>query len=130
MKKLIVLFYTLFLFGCNTGVNQKNDKIIIEELKKEWTHSREEETDSIKIYRPSDYKEFPASRYRQIFSFLDSGKCEYSILASNDAHFSEQGFWSYNENEQIITITDTTQTIIKRIEVIEVTKELLKFDEF
>ena len=126
MIKLFFFFYAFIFFGCNTVESQNTDTIVIDDLKKEWKHSREEEIDSIQIYRPSDYKEFPISRYRQIYSFKDSGKCDYLVLAPNDAHYFEHGTWTYSEESRILIITDFSQQMIRKFKLIILTKELLK----
>lgn len=127
---MINIFFSIYVFilcSCNADAIVNSDNIVIAELKKEWKHSREEETDSIQIYRPVDYKEFPASRYRQAYIFADSGKCKYLVLAPNDAHYFKNGTWSYSEGEQILIIYDSYQDVINKFKIISVTNDLLKF---
>ena len=123
MRKIIIFFYALVLLGCNSDQIANSDEIDIDELKKRWIHSREEEIDSIQIYRPFDYKEFPPSRYRQVYSFSDSGKCKYLILAPNDAHYFENGTWTYNGKNQLLVIFNSSQQVIREFEIISVTKD-------
>ncbi|MDI6802417.1 MAG: hypothetical protein QME58_01050 [Bacteroidota bacterium] len=127
MKKIFFFFYTLVLIGCNSDQILNSDEIDISELKKKWIHSREEETDSIQIYRPVNYKVFPPSRYRQVYSFADSGECEYLVLAPNDAHYFENGTWTFNEDNKLLVIFDSTQQAIRELKIISVTKDQLKF---
>lgn len=67
MKGILFIITVVIILGCNT-IEPKD--INIELLNKEWVHSREEEKDSILVYRPIDYKEFPTSRYRQMYFLL------------------------------------------------------------
>ena len=127
MKKLFFLFYAIFIFGCNTDGILNFNKIDISELKKQWVHSREEETDSIQIYRPVNYKDFPPSRYRQVYSFSDSARCEYLVLAPNNGHYFENGTWAYNEDNQILVIFNSSQQIIRKFKVVLLAIDILKF---
>lgn len=126
MIKLFFFFYVLIFFGCNSAESQITDTIFIEQLEKEWKHSREEETDSIQIYRPSNYMEFSPSRYRQVYAFADSGYCKYLALAPNDAHYFLDGTWVYNEELQTVSISDSLQQVIRSFKIITLTKKLLK----
>ena len=104
------------------------DEIPLEiSLKKNWTRSYEEETSNgIQIYRPSEYKEFPPSRYRQVIGFEENNVCRYLVLADNDAHFMEKGKWEYNEKTKIIQIYNSNSEIKYKFEVVEQTNNLLK----
>ena len=127
MKKSFIFFFAILLLGCNSDEILNPYQIDINELKKEWVHSSEEETDSTQIYRPVDYKEFPASRYRQVYSFSDSGKCRYLVLAPNDAHYFKNGTWTYSENNQKLVIYNSTEQTLIEFKIISVTMNLLKF---
>lgn len=126
MKKSFLFFFAVVLLGCNTDEILNPDKIDISELEKDWVHSREEETDSIQIYRPINFKEFPASRYREVYSFSDSGRCRYLVLAPNDAHYFKNGTWTYSENDQKIIIFNSAAQAIIEFKIISVTMDLLK----
>ncbi|UCH64829.1 MAG: hypothetical protein JSW63_09395 [Ignavibacterium sp.] len=127
MKILFFFFYALVLLGCNSSQILISEKVDAEELKKRWIHSREEEIDSIQIYRPADYKEFPPSRYRQVYSFFDDGKCEYLVLAPNDAHYSEDGTWTYNKESRLLVIFNSSHNVLRELKIISLTKDQLKF---
>ena len=109
-------------------------------LKRSWLHSQEEDGEnSYSIYRPSGYKEFPPSRFRQYFEFKDNNVCSYLVLAPNDAHFIQEGVWEYDESTNIIRIINETDVIFE-FQILELNENILKlsmiqisnnnFDEF
>lgn len=106
---------------------KKNDEVNnVAFLEKSWTQSFEEKTsDEIEIYRPSDFVDFPLSRYRQIFKF-DDNACHYLVLAENDGHYMAKGSWEYNDKTNIIKIFSSNSQMIYEFEVVEVTEHLLK----
>jgi hypothetical protein len=127
MKKLLFFFCALTLMECNSNNILTPQKTELNNLEKQWVHSREEETDSVQIYRPTDYKELPASRFREVYYFEDSSECKYLVLAPNDAHYFEVGTWAYNDNNQTLVIYNSSQQTINRFKIILVNKVLLKF---
>ena len=97
---------------------------------KEWTSSYEEQTvnDLTQIFRPRDYKEFPLSRYREQLKFTQDSNCSYLVLAPNDAHYFQNGKWSFvNREKNIIEILDSSGAAYKKFQVIELKQDLLKF---
>ena len=92
-----------------------------------WVHSQEEQAEvkGHQIYRPSDFKEFPASRFRQVFDFKEDGTCEYMYLHPTDKHSMKPGTWSYNEKTNLITIKDEEGKEIYSITVVELGKDKL-----
>ncbi len=128
MKKFIFLNFVFLLIMLVAGCEKNDDELTqTSVLEKSWTRSYEEETlEEIEIYRPSDSKDFPLSRYRQIFNFKDNNVCEYLILAANDAHYLESGFWDYNEKTNIVTIFNLDFEILYVFEVVELTDILLR----
>ena len=92
-----------------------------------WVHSQEEKTEvkSQQIYRPADYKEFPASRFRQIFDFMENGICEYMYLHPTDKHSMKPGTWSYDEKTNLITIKDEDGKEVYSITLVELKKDKL-----
>ncbi len=68
------------------------------ELINVWLESYEEDYG---IYRPTDYRTFPESLYRQYYKFMENNECEYLVLSPVDAHYIENGFWEYIEGENI-----------------------------
>ena len=127
MKKLFILslvfVLSMFISGCD-----KNDELIQTSfLKMKWIESYEENTfEEIEIYRPGDHEDFPPSRYRQVFYFDDNKELEYSVLASNDAHYMARGSWEFNEKTNILKIYNSDFEKIYEFEVVELTNQVLK----
>jgi len=48
-----------------------------------WTHSFEEQNvnDTVRVFRPDGYKDFPPSRYREQLRFAQDGTCSYLVLS-------------------------------------------------
>ena len=95
-------------------------------IERSWIHSQEEEDENgYSIYRPSDYKEFPPSRFRQYFDFKDNNVCSYLVLSPNDGHYIQEGVWEYDESTNIIKIMNETD-IIFEFRIFELNKNILK----
>jgi hypothetical protein len=127
MRKLILLSVILAMVIVISSC-EKNDEIIqISLLEKSWIQSYEEKTsEEIEIFRPSNFKEFPLSRYRQFFNFDNNNVCHYSKLAPNDGHFMENGRWKYMDKTNIIKVFNSNYEMLFAFEVIELTDNLLK----
>ena len=98
-------------------------------IERSWTHSYEEEGDNTSlIYRPSNFKEFSSSRFRQYFDFKDNNVCAYLVLSPNDAHYIKEGVWEYDESNNIIKIMNGTD-IVFEFKVLELDKNILKLKE-
>ena len=126
MKKLkttsIIVCLIYFTVSCNSydfNLNSNHP----EELLNNWVASYEEGPE---IFRPSDYKEFPASHFRQLYTFRKDNKCEYLILSPVDAHYIEKGSWEYIEEDNLIKIYNSQQKLIKKLKVKTFSKELLQ----
>ena len=93
-----------------------------------WTDSREErmaDTD-LSIYRPCDYKEFPASRYRFTMEINEDNTCSWLHLAANDAHYMKDGTWTFDGKNSTLVIFDESQKEIKRFEIEYMDEHILK----
>jgi hypothetical protein len=121
--RVIILSIAIILTCCE----KEQNTFQISMLKKSWTHSYEEDTsENYDIYRPSDYKIFPAGWFRQIFYFKDNNACDYLVLAPNDAHYMEEGIWELNEKTNTIKIMNMEYDILFRFKIIELSDNLLK----
>lgn len=127
MRDLILLtiaFVSVMMFTC---CEESNDTIQKSMLEKGWTQSFEEKSsEGIEIYRPSDYRDFSISRYRQIFNFYENNICDYRVLAANDGHYMESGSWEFNGQTNIITIFNSKLEVLYEWEVIELKSKVLK----
>lgn len=93
----------------------------------EWTRSLEEEADPNampQIYRPEDYADFTATRFRQTFQFNTDKSCEYKVLAPNDAHYTTTGSWAM-DTSRVLTIFDESENQIFEFEIVRLTDNKL-----
>ena len=97
-------------------------------LLQSWTHSYEEQTDSIQVYRPSNYKNFEQSRFRGTYEFRADGVCTYLVLGPADGHYLETGKWSTSvQDDSVIVIFDSSGVEHQKIQIIELRGDLLRF---
>lgn len=128
MKKLIlipmVLASIIMTIRCDKSKKNELQSVLLENS---WTQSFEEKAaDNIDIFRPTDYKEFPIARYRQIFKFHANNVCDYLVLAENDAHYMDKGKWDYDEITNQIKVFNSESDIIYKFEVVELSADLLQ----
>jgi len=129
--KNLLRSFGLFSFGIilimGSGCVENDGVLQMPLLQNSWTHSFEENpSGDIALYRPSDYMEFPISRYRQVFVFAENNICDYRQLAANDGHYFERGTWSYNQKTNILKIFNPNAVMIYEFEVVELTNNSLK----
>lgn len=118
----IALAATLFI-QC-----QKDGVADLDALKGHWVHAYEEEgPDGYQVYRPREFQDFPASRFRQAFHFKDNHACSFLVLAPNDAHYYQDGHWQYDAAAGIIRVSDEA-FVIHEFRIVELTDELLKIE--
>jgi len=116
----------LSMAGCKSEGASSPDPL----FNKCWTHAFEEEGENnIRIFRPCATHTFPAARYRNTFTLNASGDVEYSVLAPNDAHTTEEGEWSYNSNTKKLVILNNTNGVVSEYEVLEIKEDVLKVKE-
>ncbi len=112
--------------GCNSKDHVKADPL----LAKCWTHAFEEDgQDNNMIFRPCLTHTFPAPRYRHTFTLNENGEAEYSVLAPNDAHTTEQGKWSYDSASKKLKISNQENAAVHVYEVLEINEDLLRLKE-
>ena len=127
MRKTIML--TVFILTGMIITSCMNNQTVIQRFlfEKSWTHSSEESVDGeFDIYRPSNYKEFPPRRFRQVFIFKDNKLCDYLTLSPNDAHFMKNGSWDYDEKTNIMSIYNENSEKLYEFKVMELNDTLLK----
>lgn len=99
-------------------------------LTKSWSHSYEESTsDSIALYRPSNFKKFPGSMFRQVFDFRENDRCQYLVLSPDDGHYMEDGRWQFDETDRTVTLMNMVMDTVFRFRVVELHDDLLKIME-
>ncbi|HUH28438.1 hypothetical protein [Gelidibacter sp.] len=125
-KQIVIIILGLFAFttSCKTGASDLNPNYP-DEIINSWLESYEEADGT---YRPSDYKSFPESRYRQVYKFMEKNTCEYSVLSPEDAHDIENGFWEYIEDENVINVYNQNMKLHEKLKVISISANLLQLD--
>ena len=134
---VLFVFLALFSYSCSpksgsvntmaSGSGHMLTRTNVEYLCKHWVHSREEQqqTDKDQIYRPKDFKEFPASRFRMQYILYKNGDCEWYYLAPDDGHHFKPGKWRLDPNDKSILqiIKDGTTESYR---ITELTKDMLR----
>lgn len=121
----IVAAFVIFQ-SCNSTANLSSSSAT-KALQQNWKHSHEESsTDGSEIYRPSNYKTFPPSMFRQAYNLQANGKCEYLVLHPADAHYMAKGNWSYDPETHTLEIKDAYFKTVAKYEVVELGKDILK----
>ncbi len=123
MKILILLFFALIISGCNLTDSDQNE-INQNDLQKTWVNSWEEQVDSVKIFRPENFMEFPTVRFRAIYKFKSNNNLTYRVLAPNDAHYYSEGKW--NLQNEILSLYDTDDVIFEKYKIVELKNDILK----
>lgn len=135
MKIMIHLFlYSIFISaliftGCkNPNQDEQSDTTGPDPaLIKCWVNSFEEEgQDNVRIYRPCATHTFPVARYRDTFTLNENGDVEYSVLAENDAHTTQNGKWRYDGKNKKLTIMSPGNELVHEYEVVELGDDILK----
>jgi hypothetical protein len=131
MKSIFIFYAGLFvsgliLTGCTSKITGSTEALFA----KCWTHAFEEDgQDGIMIFRPCHTHTFPAARYRHTFTLQENGDAEFSILASNDAHTTGQGKWTYDPASKKLKISDKENGTVAVYEVKEIKEDLLRLTE-
>lgn len=129
MKAAILLFaisISTNLISCNDKKDAVETASANELLLKCWTDSYEESSVADqKVFRPCDYKEFPASHYRLRFDLMPNNVGSYLFLSPTDGHFMAPSTWTYDEHSKALFIKDSTGVIAHSYQVIELASNKL-----
>lgn len=92
-----------------------------------WTDSREEQelNPNGSVFRPTDYKTFPPSRFRFKMELAKNGTCKYMSLSPTDKHGMAEGTWSFNAKTMVLTLMDSKGKTTKSYTIEKVEKDLL-----
>ncbi len=128
IKKNIFTAFIILICLATTSCEEDSNNTQISLLKKSWTNSYEESLyeKSFTVYRPSDYMDFPPSRYRQVFNFKEDDICSYSVLAPNDGHYMSDGIWKFYKSKNIIKIFNKDYDVLYEFKILELTEDILK----
>ena len=137
LASIILCSVLLLAAGCNenpqrTGISEDVD---LTHLLQSWMRSYEEEprtpTESVHLFRPGGFEDFPPSRFRMRYIFSEDGRCEWFFLHPADAHFMKQGTWEADPRDnRIILIYDTNGTLVESVSfrIVEIEEDLLRVE--
>jgi len=123
MKQIFIFTLVIVLYSCKSF--QRTEDLTKGFLVECWVNSYEESTPDkgYEVYRPCDYKSFPASRFRFKMELNNDGTCNYFYLAPDDNHKMKPGTWS-NKNK-LLKIFNSEGSLIKQFEIIQLEENLL-----
>lgn len=100
-----------------------------------WTHSYEEEPDSLALdedwYRPSGSREFEPSLFRMEYVFREDGTCDYLWASPVDAHEMRACTWGFDaEDDRVVRVepVDERDQRVVSFRVLGLNEELLRMD--
>lgn len=120
-KKYTTLFLLVFLAITLSSCKSDQEPLLINT----WVSSYEE---GMGIYRPMDFKDYPASHFRQSYNFKSNNECEYLVLSPVDAHYIESGTYEYKESDKTIKIYAPQGQLYKELKVEKLTANLLRLE--
>lgn len=118
------------LYSCGNSLTETD--VAPEFLLESWTHSMEEQEDansSIRIFRPSDSREFAPSRFRDAYEFMEDGICRYLFLHPADAHQMKEGTYTYDATNSTIRIFSEDGSFLKAFTVREISRDILVLEQ-
>lgn len=123
---LSLCLFALVMFSCEEALTDTG--VTPAFLLGSWTHSMEEQEDvnSItRIFRPSDSREFAASRFRDAYEFKEEGFCRYMFLHPADAHSMKEGTYVYDVEKKTIRIFSDQGDFLKEFTVKQLSQDML-----
>jgi hypothetical protein len=90
-----------------------------------WIHSREEDTEKVKIYRPRDYQ-FPPSRGRDGFEIKEDGEFIQYGIGATDRPQEITGTWKAEEDNKIRISFDNREQESYIMQIVSCQERLLK----
>lgn len=90
-----------------------------------WTHSHEEDTQAVRVYRPADYN-FPPSRGRMGMEFQAGGKLIYYGIARGDGAAEANGRWSLEAPDRVRIVVDSDRVQPFVLQVVSCDEQQLK----
>lgn len=102
-------------------------QIDTEALLQEWTHSREEDTETETVYRPASY-DFPPARGRKSFTLKPEGSLIEGGIAPNDARQETAGKWEL-DGDRLIFYTKSASEPSRVLKIKSVDKDRLVVDK-
>jgi len=132
MKLLIAALTSIVFTAVAAGVSAEDKPAILDSklLIGSWTHSREEDNElGGRVFRRSNLKKFPPSRFRMQYTFGLNGAGQYMYLHPADAHTMMPMRWEINPTNPrqiVITAREKGKARVSVLKVIELTGRLLR----
>jgi len=118
---LILLFVAVLSAG-GMGKNSDLPQVIF----KHWTHSYEEDTKDVKVFRPSHY-DFPRARGRGGFEIKKNGEFVQYRIGRTDRIERSSGHWKAGSKGKIIVYLKTDNGIVSyTINIVSCSREILR----
>lgn len=124
LKRLLIFSLVVFTLSSFSTCMENLDK----ELLGCWTDSREESKDPAvsSVFRPCDFMEFPPSRFRFSFELMKAGQCKISMVGATDAHFMEDGTWTFDKKTKLLDLFDREGNSHRKFEVLSIDTNILE----
>ncbi|MFI1255513.1 hypothetical protein ACH4U6_17285 [Streptomyces netropsis] len=95
------------------------------ELFQRWTHSYEEDTEGVTVYRPTDYP-FPPARGRRGMEIVADGTYIDHAIGAADVPDIIPGHWSTADGKSLAISFPGTNRPDRRLEILQCDGKLLK----
>ncbi len=119
------VFLLFLLSSCNSSKQAMNT--YGPELFQHWTHSYEDDTDGVRIYRPANYA-FPPSRGREGFEIAKDGAYVRHAIGPDDRPQKMEGVWKMKGKNKFLISIPKMETKPFEMKIISVEKGMLKME--
>lgn len=128
MKRIILGlgFLVVVTFSCEEALTDTGVEPAF--LLQQWTHSIEEQNEAnsvVRIFRPSDSREFATARFRDAYEFKEDGICHYMFLHPADAHHMKDGTYAYDAEKSTIRIFSEDGDFLKEFTLHQLNSDIL-----
>lgn len=116
-----VIVLSILSLGCSNEAKSE----VSSEMFKHWTHSHEEDSEGIKVYRPSGYN-FPPSRGRDGFELKENGEFIRYGVGATDKQEAVVGTWIAEGENKIQVSFDPQNNQSFTIDIVSSDENVLK----
>jgi hypothetical protein len=95
------------------------------EIFRKWMHSFEEDTEGIKVYRPTEYG-FPRARGRDGIEFRPDGVFIYLGIGPTDAPRGINGHWKMESSGRVLVSFEGNVQPSRILEILQIDAGILK----
>jgi hypothetical protein len=119
-----------FAFERNVGIPSPTSIQVVKmnlprQIFKRWIHSREEDQESILVYRSDDYP-FPPARGREGLEFRENGEFIQYRIGAADVNLAVPGRWSTQETSVIEIQLSNQSATSYTLRILECDEQILK----